>query len=166
MTSIDTKTIDSFVTRFEQLPVDDQIAALGYLYQEIGESLPSIAVSDKVEDLLDTIGDMREGSQIEFMQDVFNDRANSQDEVALDPHPSKALLELIPGDNVEPPLSEYHKLSLSERLSLWHQLASKMGDEIIAIPSDYALSSEATKLLDSLKSLGTEEKVNFLSQII
>lgn len=164
MTS-DTKTLNSFVTRFRQLPVDDQIAALGYIYQEIGGSLPSIAASDKVEDLLNRIGDMREGGQIEFMQDVLNDQS-TQDQVALDLNPSKALLELIPGDNVEPPSSEYQKFSPSDRLSLWAKLASKMGDGVIAMPSDYALSSEADELLSSLKSLSTEEKVNFLSQIV
>ena len=166
MTSIDNKTLNSFVTRFKQLPVDDQIAALGHIYQELGGSLPSIAASDKVEDLLNRIGDMREGSQIEFMQDVLNDRASKQDEVALDLNPSKALLELIPGDNIEPPISEYQKFSPSDRLSLWAKLAGKMGDGVIAMPSDYSLSSEANELLNSLKSLGTEEKVNFLSQIV
>ena len=42
MTSTDTKTLNSFATRFKQLPVDDQIAALGRIYQEINGSLPSI----------------------------------------------------------------------------------------------------------------------------
>ena len=166
MTSTDTKTLNSFATRFKQLPVDDQIAALGRIYQEINGSLPSIVASDKVEDLLNMIGDMREGSQIEFMQDVLNDRASKQDEVVLDINPSKALLELIPGDNVEPPISEYQKFSPSDRLSLWAKLASKMGDGVIVMPSDYSLSSEANELLTSLKSLGTEEKVSFLSQIV
>ncbi len=165
MTSIDNKTLNSFVTRFKQLPVDDQIAALGHIYQEIGGSLPSIAASDKVEDLLNRIGDMREGGQIEFMQDVLSDQS-TQDQVALDLNPSKALLELIPGDNVEPPISEYQKFSPSDRLSLWAKLAGKMGDGVIAMPSDYSLSSEANELLNSLQSLGTEEKVSFLSQIV
>ena len=166
MTSIDTKTLSSLATRFKQLLVDDQIAALGYLYQELGSSLPSITTSDSVNDLLSMIGDMREGSQIEFMQDVLNDRTTKADEVSLDPNPSKALLELIPGDNIEPPLTQCHKFSPNERLSFWSQLASKMGDEVIAIPSDYSLPSEATELLNSLKSLDIDQTVDFLSQII
>lgn len=166
MTSIDTKTLSSLATRFKQLLVDDQIAALGYLYQELGSSLPSIATPDKVNDLLNMMGDMREGSQIEFMQDVLNDRTTKTDEVSLDPHPTKALLELIPGDNVEPSLTQYHKFSPTERLSFWSQLASKMGDEVIALPSDYSLSPEATELLNSLKSLDTDQTVDFLSQIV
>lgn len=153
-------------TRFKQLLVDDQIAALGYLYQKLGGSLPAIAPSDSVNDLLNMLGDMREGSQIEFMQDVLNDRNTKPDEVSLDPHPSKALLELIPGDNVEPPLTQYHKLSPQERLSLWAQLASKMGDEVVAMPSDYAVSPEATEVLNSLNSLDTDQTVDFLSHIV
>lgn len=166
MTSIDTKTLNSLAARFKQLLVDDQIATLGYLYQELGSSLPTIVTSDKVNDLLNMMGDMREGSQIEFMQDVLNDRTTKADEVSLDPHPSKALLELIPGDDVEPPLTQYHTFSPNERLLFWSQLASKMGDEVIAMPSDYSLSSEAAELLSSLKLLGTDETVNFLSQIV
>ncbi len=166
MTSIDTKTLNSLATRFKQLLVDDQIAALGYLYQELGSSLPTIAASDKVDDLLNMIGDMREGSQIEFMQDVLNDRTTKTDEVSLDPHPSKALLELIPGDNVEPPLTQYHKFSPQDRLSFWAQLASKMGDEVVAMPSDYAVSPEATEVLSSLNSLDTDQTVEFLIHIV
>jgi hypothetical protein len=163
--TIDTKELNSLATSFKRLPVDDQIAAMGYLYQEIGGSLiSSDMASKKVEEVVKQVTEMREGSQVEFLQDILSD--TDRDEVVLDIHPSKAMAQLIPGDGVEPPIAEYEGLNPNERLAVWYNLASKMGDSMAALPSDYSLSSEAQELLTSLKSYETEEKLQFLSQIV
>lgn len=163
--TIDTQKFSSLVTSFKQLPVDDQIATMGYVYQEIGGSLlsPDMA-SKKVEEVVKHVTEMREGSQIEFLQDILSD--TDQDEVVLDIHPSKAMAQLIPGDGVESPIAEYESLNPNERLAVWYNLASKMGDGMAVLPSDYSPSSEAQELLTSLKSYETEEKLQFLSQIV
>lgn len=167
MTSTNT-TSNQLVSSFKQLPVDDQIAALGVIYQEIGGSLPSIATSGatskQVEDVVKHVLELREGGQIQFLQDVLTD--TDQDEVALDINPSKAMVELIPGDGIEPPISEYEDLSANERLMVWYQLAGKMGNQFIAFPSDYQSSDAAKEILNSLSSLSVEEKLQFLSQIV
>jgi Orange carotenoid protein, N-terminal len=163
--TIDTKEFNSLTTSFKQLPVDDQIAAMGYLYQEIGGSLlSSDMASKKVEEVVKQVTEMREGSQIEFLQDILSD--SDRDEVVLDIHPSKALAQLIPGDGVESPIAEYEGLNPNERLAVWYNLASKMGDGMAALPNDYSLSSEAQELLTSLKAYKIEEKLQFLSQIV
>lgn len=165
MTSVDTSSRDSLAASFKKLPVDDQIAALGYIYQEVGASLPAASsmTSDKVRAIVKHVEEMRDGSQIAFLQDVLS---GDRDEVALDPHPSKALAELIPGDGDEPPISEYHKLNPTERLAVWYNLASKMGNGVVAIPSDYAPSAQTQELLNALKSLSADEKLQFLTQVI
>ncbi|MGV0024507.1 orange carotenoid protein N-terminal domain-containing protein [Phormidesmis priestleyi] len=161
--TIDTKELNSLAISFKQLPVDDQIAAMVYLYQEIGGSLfSSDMASKKVEEVVKQVTEMREGSQIEFLQDVLSD----SDEVVLDINPSKAMAQLIPGDGVESPIAEYENLNPNERLAVWYNLASKMGDGVATLPNDYSLSSEAQELLTSLKSYETEEKLQFLSQIV
>lgn len=166
MAPTDTSNLSQLSKSFKKLPVDDQIAALGYIYQAVGGSIPSsaIATSDKVNEIVKHVSELREGSQVKFLQDVLTD--TNHDEVVLDPHPSKAMLELIPGDGVEPPISEYEKLSPNERLAVWYAIASKMGKGTATIPSDYSLSSEAQELLSSLKSCETDEQLQFLSQII
>lgn len=163
--TIDTKALNTLATTFKRLPVDDQIAALGSLYQEVGSSLfSSDMTSKKVEEIVKQVLEMREGSQIEFLQDVLSD--TNRDEVALDINPSKAMAQLIPGDGVESPIAEYEKLSPNERLAVWYNLASKMGNGMASLPGDYSLSSEAQELLTSLKSGETDEKLQFLSQIV
>ena len=163
--TIDTKALNTLTTTFKRLPVDDQIAALGSLYQEVGSSLfSSDMTSKKVEEVVKQVLEMREGSQIEFLQDILSD--TDHDEVVLDPHPSKAMAQLIPGDGVESPIVEYEKLSPNERLAVWYKIASKMGDGMASLPSNYSLSSEAQALLTSLQSCETDAKLQFLSQIV
>lgn len=163
--TIDTKELNSLATHFKRLPIDDQIATMGYLYQELGGSLfSSDMASKKVEEVVKQVTEMREGGQVEFLQDVLSDR--DRDEVVLDINPSKAMAQLIPGDGVESPIAEYEKLSPNERLAVWYNLASKMGDSMATMPGDYSLSSQAQELLTSLKSCETEAKLQFLSQIV
>lgn len=164
----DITTLNQVVSSFQQLPIDEQIAALAVTYQEIAGSLPSVASpatgSQQVEDIVKRVLDMREGGQIQFLQDVLKD--SDHNEVALDINPSKAMLELIPGDGIEAPLEEYNKLSGADRLMVWYRLASQMGNDFIGIPKDYALSDAAKQVLQSLQSYSGEEKINFLSQLV
>lgn len=164
----DITTLDRLISSFKQLPVDDQIAILGLTYQEIAGSLPSVATpttaSKQVEDVVKQVLEMREGGQLQFLQDVLAD--TDRNEIALDAHPSKAMVELIPGDGIQAPLEEYEKLSAGDRLMVWYRLASEMGDDFATMPSNYQLSDAARQLAESLKSYSGEEKINFLSQIV
>jgi hypothetical protein len=168
MTSINTNAVNRLVPQFKQLPVDDQIAALGQIYQEVAGSLPAPAMqtnaTSAVEEVVKQVLEMREGGQIQFLQDVLSDV--DRDEIALDTHPSKAMLELIPGDGIEPPIDEYKDLNATDRLLVWYYLASRMGDDFIALPSDYQVSDAAKEVLQALQSSGAEDKLNFLSQIV
>jgi hypothetical protein len=168
MTSIDTNPLNRIVADFKKLPVDDQIAALGSMYQSIAGSLPSVASptrgSNDVEQVVEQVLEMREGGQIEFLQDILSD--SDRDEVALDINPSKAMLELIPGDGIEPPIEQYENLDANERLMVWYRLASEMGDKFITLPSDYQWSDAAKAMMNSLSSLSADDKIGFLSQIV
>jgi hypothetical protein len=168
MTSIDTNPLNRIVADFKKLPVDDQIAALGSMYQSIAGSLPSVASpthgSNDVEQVVEHVLDMREGGQIEFMQDILSD--SNRDEVTLDINPSKAMLELIPGDGIEPPIEQYENLDANERLMVWYRLASEMGDKFITLSNDYPLSDAAKAVMNSLSELSADDKISFLSQIV
>lgn len=168
MTSINANAINQLVPQFKQLPVDDQIAALGQIYQEVAGSLPAPALQTNaagaVEEVVKQILEMRGGGQIQFLQDVLSHV--DRDEIAVDIHPSKAMVELIPGDGIEPPIDEYENLNATDRLLVWYYLASRMGDDFIALPSDYWLSDAAKEVLQAFQSSSAEDKLNFLSQIV
>lgn len=153
----------TLVSKFKQLPVNDQIAALGQIYTQVAGSVPS-TTSKQVEDVVRGVLGMRHEGQIHFLGDALSD--TDRDEVALDINPSKAMAELIPGDGVEPPISAYEALTPSDRLLVWSQLARHMGDQFVALPADYQVSDAAKEVLTTLQSAGTEDKVNFLSQIV
>lgn len=168
MTSINTNPLSGIVSDFRKLPVDDQIAALGSIYQTVAGSLSSAASptssSKQVEEVVKHILEMREGGQIQFLQDVLSD--GNRDEIALDINPSKAMTELIPGDGIEPPIEEYESLSASDRLMVWYRLANQMGDKFITMPSDYQLSDKAKTILNSLNGSSMDDQIGFLSQIV
>lgn len=164
MTFTNTDTLDQAVKAFKRLPVDDQLAALASIYTAASGSLSSsasgIASSKDVGELVKQVKEMRPDEQVQLLRDVFSNQKTQGEEEVLDPHPSKALLELIPG-GVTPPLSKYDSLDTNSRLGFLYQLAQE-----ISLPTDYQLSSEATELLNSLKSVDFDQQVKFLSQVV
>ncbi|MBE9013463.1 hypothetical protein IQ250_25045 [Pseudanabaenaceae cyanobacterium LEGE 13415] len=166
MTSINTSELDQAIVEFQGLPVEEQLAVLGSLFKEISGSIPvssfSNVSSDKITPLIEQIQAQRSDEQIQTLGDFLSLQAAKDDAVALDPHPSKALLELIPG-NTQPALARYKELDQPSRLAFWYQLGQQFS---ASIPADISLSSEADELLSLLASLGAEQQASFLSQII
>lgn len=162
-----TESIDQALKSFKKLPVNDQIAALAGVYKEAASSLSSTASPSKeVAELFAKVKGLREENQLQFIQDVLSEKATKQEEVALDPHPSKALLELVPGAG-KPPVSQYNDLSATDRLAFWLHFAQNLGkDGVVAIPADFQPSPKVTELLSSLKSVDLEQQVQFLSQLV
>lgn len=169
MTSTNTDALNQVLKDFKRLPVDEQLAALGSIYAQVGSSVSSAsgtASSKDVRELTDQVKEMRQEDQLQFMRDVFSSHKNDQDEVALDPHPTKAMLELIPGV-ATPPLTRYQSLNANSRLAFWYQFAQEMGtDDVISMPTNYQPSSKTTEVLDTLKSCDFDQQVSFLSQVV
>lgn len=153
----------ALISKFRQLPIAEQIAALGQIYSQVAGSLPATTSKD-VEGVVQRVLEMRHEGQVHFLEDALSD--TDRDEVALDINPSKAMAELIPGDGDKPPLSAYEALSPSDRLLVWSQLARHMGDKFVAMPADYQVSEAAKETIAALQGASTEDKVSFLSQIL
>jgi ribosomal protein S16 len=167
MTYTNQEALDKAMQAFHRLSVNDQIAALASLYREAAGSLSAAgaAPSQNVTELLQKVKELREENQLQFLQDLLSQKQNQQAEVALDPHPSKAMLELIPGAGA-PPISQYNELSQEDRLAFWYAFAKQMGNGIIAPPADYQPSEQVTEVLNSLKSSEFNQQIEFLRKVV
>ncbi|GAP95572.1 orange carotenoid protein N-terminal domain-containing protein [Leptolyngbya sp. NIES-2104] len=165
MTSINTSNLDQAIVEFQSLPVEEKLAVLGFLFKDVSGSIPESSFngvnSNEITPLIEQIQAQRSDEQIQTLGDFLSSQNSQGDGVALDPHPSKALLELIPG-NTQPALTRYKALDQSSRLAFWYQLGQQFSN---SIPSDVSLSPKASELLTSLRSLGAEQQAAFLSQI-
>lgn len=169
MTYTNTDTLNQAIKSFRRLSIDEQIAALVALYSEAAKSVSpanSPTPSKDVQELIRHVKEMRAENQVQFLQDILAEKKNEQEEVALDPHPSKAMLELIPG-SVEPPISQYNSLGKNDRLAFWYQFAQHMGkDGVVALPAQTQPSSKVEEFLAPLKSLDLNQQVEFLGRVL
>lgn len=167
MTSANANDVKASVAEFGRLGSDAQLALIALIYQELASSIPAESLPTSSEDLADLVEDIEEMSeqqQVEALRDMIQAKKYDQDEVILDPHPSKALGELLQGET-EVPTGEYGKLDTNSKLAFWYQIAQKLGSGIVAIPSEYSPSAEVTQLLNSLKSAGNDQIISFVSQV-
>lgn len=134
------------VTAFKSLPVDEQLAALALIYTEVSGSITSSTLKRTSPEVA-----LEEVHQIEHM---------SQQEQLL------TLRDLLTGAGSSPITLEYQSLDTNARLSMWYQLAQKMGSAIATIPNNYTVSSQLAEFLNSLKSMEFEHLVSFLTSVV
>jgi hypothetical protein len=139
-------THNQYVAAFKSLPVDEQLVALALIYSEVSGSITSATLKRTSPEVA-----------VEFVHQIEH---MSQQEQLL------ALRDLLAGAGSSPLTLEYQSLDTNSRLSMWYQLAQKMGSAIAAIPSDYTVSSQLADFLNSLKSIDFEHLVSFLSSVV
>ena len=146
MTSTSMDAQNESVATFKSLPVDEQLAALALIYTEVSGSITSATLKRTSPEVA-----IQEVQQIEHM---------SQQEQLL------TLRDLLTGAGSSPITIEYQSLGTNTRLSMWYQLAQKMGSAIATIPNTYTVSSQLAEFLNSLKSMDFEHLVSFLSSVV
>lgn len=146
MTPTSMDTHNQYVAAFKSLPVDEQLVALALIYSEVSGSITSATLKRTSPEVA-----------VEFVHQIEH---MSQQEQLL------ALRDLLAGAGSSPLTLEYQSLDTNSRLSMWYQLAQKMGSAIAAIPSDYTVSSQLADFLNSLKSIDFEHLVSFLSSVV
>jgi hypothetical protein len=162
MTSVNTNNLDQSIAKFQSLPAEEQLIVLGALFKEISGSIPlGSANSEEITLLVQQVQAQRQDEQIQTLGDILANQTAKDDQVALDPHPSQAMIELLPG-NTQPALTRYTSLDPNARLVFWYQLGQQLSS---TLPSDIS-SSEASEIFTSLRSLDTDQKAAFLSQIV
>lgn len=167
MTSTNMDSINKSVAAFKQLDIDDRLAALALIYQDVASAVPANALSSSsaVTGLVSKVQELSQERQVDALRDLLPATKNDQNETTLDPNPSKALTELVTGGNTIP-THEYGTMPTESKLAFWYQVAQKLGNGVVGIPSDYSPSAKVTELLSSLNSLDTEQKVSFLTQAL
>lgn len=165
MTSANMDAVKQSVAAFKRLNVNDQLVALALIYSKVGGSIPKDALgtaSSEVSGLVTQVEQLSQERQLDALRDLVGANRADQDEITLDPNPSKALTELVSGGNTVP-TGEYGSMKTESKLAFWYQMGQKLGS---AIPSDLSPSSEVSQLLQSLGSLDVEQQVSFLTHVI
>ncbi|BAU12003.1 hypothetical protein LEP3755_25270 [Leptolyngbya sp. NIES-3755] len=168
MTSMNASDLDQAIAKFQSLPANDQLALLGLLFKNLSGSIPATAFSSanssEMTGLIQEIQAQSTDEQVQTLGGFLRSKTGPGDEIALDPNPSKAMVELIPG-NKQPTNSggdRYKAMDGNTRLAFWYQLGQQLAS---GIPTDATLSSEATQLLMELQPLSPEEQASFVSQL-
>jgi len=163
------ETPDNVVKSFRSLTVDEQLAAVGLIYQEASSSIPAVpsgaSTSQDATQLVNQLKKMSQDEQLQVIRDLLASQESGQVTLALDPNPFKAKAELIPG-GVTPPATMYQSFSSETRLAFWAQLAQGMGSGVVSIPAGYTAPSKVKSLLNSFKSLGLEQQKAVLTQVV
>ncbi|YAF98517.1 MAG: orange carotenoid protein N-terminal domain-containing protein [Nodularia sp. CChRGM 3473] len=169
MTSTNINRVQQNASKFKKLHIDDRLAVMGRLYTEIANQLPADMIdalpTQKAADLVAQIQQVSPEEQLYALRDLLPATKNDQDEIMLDPHPTKATVELAQGGTTIP-TGEYGAMHFEAKVAFWALLAERLGTTIIDIPHDYSLSEPATEILNSLKSLDTNDLVSFLKQVL
>lgn len=164
MTSANVEDLKPLAKQFTSLDIDDQLAIMALIYQEISGSIPADSLPTNSSDVQGIVGSVQKMStedQLSALRDLLPANKTDQDETVLDPNPAKALPELLQG-KTEVPTGEYGHLNAESKLAVWYSLAQKLGNGVVAPPSNYSPSKEAMQVFDSLKSMGQEQMANFV----
>lgn len=169
MTATNIDPISQAVSTFIKLDPDDRLATLGLLYTEIADNIPANVIdslpTETAADIIARIQQFSPEEQLYALRDILPANRYDQDETMLDPHPTKALVELTQG-GTQIPTGQYGKLNTEAKLAFWYMLGERLGTAIIGIPNDYQPSEPVISLLNSLRSLNTNDLVTFLKQIL
>jgi Orange carotenoid protein, N-terminal len=166
MTATNSNAMTEAKSNFFQLEMDDRLAVLASLYTQVAGTVPADAFLAMPEkggaDLVKEVQHLSGEEKLFALRDILAADRNDQDETMLDPNPSKALGELLKG-GTKVHTGKYGAMKSESKLGFWYQLAQSMGS---SIPTDYKPSSQATELVNSLKSMSTEDLVSFLTKVV
>ena len=134
------------ITAFKSLDVDEQLAVLWFAYTQMGHSIAPVAT-----------GPARLGLAAGLLNEIKLMSHQEQLEVVRD---------LVAQKNTQISRS-YGVLSPNTKLAFWYELSELMLKEIvIPIPSEYQLSQQGTKALETLKEFDFSQQITFLRKAI
>lgn len=165
MTYTNVNPVAQAVYNFHMLDVDERLGIIGLLYPQVSQKISTSDIeslpTQNAANLVSQIQQLSSEEQVFALRDLLSVSSNNPDEITLDPHPSKATVELAKGGK-KVPTKEYAALNPESRLAFWYLLAQRLGNSITDITRDYDPSKQATEVLNSIKSLNTNELVSFL----
>jgi Orange carotenoid protein, N-terminal len=148
MTFTASNTESALLSAFQNLEVDQQLAAFYYLYKEMGNSVTPAApgastVSPEIaESLFNQVKDLSTDEQLQIQRDLLTGK-NS----------------LI--------AREYGAFSDTTKLLFWYRLAQGMdSNTIVPMPADYQLSGAAKQVFEQVKALEFEKQITLFRNIV
>ena len=148
MTYTTSNTESALLSAFQNLDVDQQLAAFYFLYKEMGNSVTPAApgastVSPEIaESLFNQVKALSHDEQLQIQRDLLTGK-NS----------------LI--------AREYGAFSDTTKLLFWYQLAQGMDNStIVPMPSDYQLSGAAKQVVEQVKALEFEKQITLFRNIV
>lgn len=169
MTSTNINPVEQAASNFRKLDIDDRLVVLGSLFSKVSDTISTSDIdklpTQKAAELVAQIQQLSPEEQTFALRDLLPTSRNDRDETILDPHPSKATVELGRG-GTKISKGEYGALNAEAKLAFWYYLGQRLGSTIINIPRDYALSEQATAVLNDLQSLSADDLVSFLKQVL
>jgi hypothetical protein len=169
MTSTNVNPSQQAISAFQRLKIDDRLAVLGLVFASIADKIPANAANslptEKAAELVAQVQNLSSEEQLFALRDLLPADRQDQDEVMLDPNPSKAMVELGHGGN-KISTGEYGNMQPEGKLAFWYLVAERLRTAIMDLSSQSQPSQQATEVLNSLKSLNTDDLVSFLTKVL
>lgn len=164
MTSAQNESLQESLSAFRNLRMEDKLVAMALIFQHVAREVPaeSIPNSSKVSELVGKVGQLSQELQTDALRDMLDAQRQDGDEVALDSNPSKALGELITGNNENIPVGDYSSLGKEEKLAFWYQ----MGQKISSSGASISPSTDVSEVLKSLQTLNADDRISFISKAL
>ena len=141
--------IESAVSKFKTLDIDDRLIVLGLIYREIAYEIPAITFDCEPKDsdhqLLSQI------QQLSTTEQIF------------------ALRQLIKQDDEEEKVIStemYTSMGIECKMMFLYHLAQNTGTTIVDLPEDYIPSEKASEVLELVDTTNVQEIVNFLERVL
>lgn len=147
MTAVDLRLqFEQAITSFEAIDVDCQLAILWQTYDTLGQAMASIApvalFSQAVQQLLNQLGQVHRDEQVEILRDIL----------------SKADTRFV---------HAYQALNVNMKLAFWHRLLHRLpASTLPSMATCQRQSSTAKALIHRLSTMGLNERLHFLRQVI
>ncbi|HZG37761.1 MAG TPA: orange carotenoid protein N-terminal domain-containing protein [Nodosilinea sp.] len=135
------------VAVFKGLDVDEQLAFLWFVYEQMGESIttaaPGSASPEIATGLYNQVKEVDQQEQLDIMRAIAKSDSSSQFS------------------------RQYGSLSANTKLAFWYFLSQGMDSgDIIPMPDDYELSEQGQDLLAALETMDFEAQITILRDAV
>ncbi|WP_035984975.1 orange carotenoid protein N-terminal domain-containing protein [Leptolyngbya sp. KIOST-1] len=138
---------DQALKVFKGLDVDEQLALLWFIYEQMGDSVtpaaPGSASPEIATGLYNQVKEQDQQQQLEIMRAIA--RSDQSNQIGR----------------------EYGSLSANTKLAFWYFLAQGMDSgDIIPMPDDYELTNQGQDLLAALETMDFEGQITLLRNAV
>lgn len=146
MNSTNIDTLEVATKKFKELNVDDRLAVLALVYDEISDEVAPTT----------TQNDSQDEGAVNLVKQIQNSPSDKQVDFL------RGLLSGVKGEGT----SDYNAMSADCKLLFWFQAAQNLGKSIVGVPADYIPTEPAAEVLELLHAHELENLVSFLKKAL